>query len=281
MPMTDSPKAGATSSNVLGTAEPWELVAPAYDAELIPYFTLYAQDALAAIALPPGARVADVAAGPGTLSLLAAEAGARVSAIDISPRMIEALRARAREAGLTDAIDAQVGDGQRLAFDSQAYDAAFSMFGLMFFPDRVAGMRELVRILRPGRSALVSSWVPFEGPFGALLATAREMLPGLSFGQGKPPLGDPDQIKRELGEAGFASVSVETVVHELVAPSFDAFWDSMLRTEASLGLLRHRLGPERWSSMGPSIRDRVRQTLGDGPLVIGRGAYFGIGVTDG
>src|SRR5258708_3280813 len=109
--------------SVLGTAEPWELVASAYDAELVPYFTLYARDALARVQLPPGARVADVAAGPGTLSLLAAAAGAQVSAIDISARMVAALRARATAAGLAGAIDAQVGDGQRLPFDSAAYDA--------------------------------------------------------------------------------------------------------------------------------------------------------------
>src|SRR3954469_11684124 len=128
--------------SVLGTAEPWELVAPAYDAELVPYFTLYARDALARIAPPRGARIADVAAGPGTLSLLAAAGGARVSAIDISPRMVEALRARAAAAGLAAAVDARVGDGQRLPFDSGAYDAAFSMFGLMFFRDRAAGLGE-------------------------------------------------------------------------------------------------------------------------------------------
>jgi 2-polyprenyl-3-methyl-5-hydroxy-6-metoxy-1,4-benzoquinol methylase len=85
--------------SALGTAEPWELVAPAYDAELVPDSTLYAQDAFARLAPRPGARVVDVASGPGTLSLVAAAAGARVSAIDISPLMVEALRARAAAAG--------------------------------------------------------------------------------------------------------------------------------------------------------------------------------------
>jgi ubiquinone/menaquinone biosynthesis C-methylase UbiE len=267
----------AAEKNPLATSEPWDLVAPAYDAELIPYFSLYAKDALARAELPKEARIADVAAGPGTLSLLAAAEGARVSAIDISPNMIDALRARAEAAGLAGRIEAQVGDGQRLPFDSAAYDGAFSMFGLMFFQDRVGGLCELARILRPGRRAIVSSWVPFEGPFGALMATAREMIPGLSFGAGKAAMSTPDDILAEMGSAGFSSVSVETVVHELTAPSFEAFWDAMVRTNAPLVLLRHRLGPK-WDAMAPKIRDRVRQTVGDGPLVIGRGAYLGIGV---
>jgi SAM-dependent methyltransferase len=255
-------------------------VASAYETDVLPYFTLYARDALARAAVGPGARVADVAAGPGTLSLLAAAAGARVSAIDISPRMVEGLGARAAAAGVGKAIVARVGDGEHLPFESGAYDAAFSMFGLMFFPDRIAGMRELARVLRPGRPALIASWVPFDGPFGALMEAAREQLPGLPLGSGgPPPLGTPDEIRREMSAAGFASISVENVVHELTASSFEAFWTVMVRSNAPLVLIRHKVGEERWQSLGPKIHDRLHQMLGDGPLVIGRGAYFGVGRT--
>jgi SAM-dependent methyltransferase len=277
--MPDAAQTPAPPASPLATAEPWDLVSGGYVADALPYFTRYARDALARVELPQAPRIADVACGPGTLSLLAAAAGARVSAIDFSERMIAELRARATAEGLAGAIEVTVGDGQRLPFPSDAYDAAFSMFGLMFFPDRVAGMRELARVLRRGRPALISSWVPFEGPFGALIEATREMLPGLPLGGGKPPLGNPDEIRREMTLAGFATVTVETVVHELTAPSFEAFWTVMLRSNAPLVLLRHRLGEERWQAIAPKIRERVRQTLGDGPLVIGRGAYFGVGRT--
>jgi SAM-dependent methyltransferase len=261
----------------LATAEPWDLVADGYVAEALPYFLAYARDALARVPLASGAKIADVAAGPGTLSLLAAAAGAHVSAIDFSVEMVARLRARAAAEGLTDAIDVTVGDGQRLPFPSHTYDAAFSMFGLMFFPDRLAGLRELARVVRPGCLVLISSWVPFAGPFGILMEAARELLPGLPVGGGKPPLGTPEEIRAEMTAAGFASVSVETVVHELTAPSFDAFWTIMLRTNAPLVLLRHRLGVDRWSTVAPGIEERVRRSVGEGPLVIGRGAYFGVG----
>jgi SAM-dependent methyltransferase len=264
--------------SALATVEPWDLVAADYSAEALPYFEVFARAALAAARLPAGARIADVAAGPGTLSLLAAAAGATVSAIDFSPQMVEAFRARAAAAGVADRIDLRQGDGQRLPFDSGAYDAAFSMFGLMFFPDRAAGFRELRRVLRPGARAYVSSWVPFDGPFGALIRVTSEMIPGLSLGGGggPPPLSDPDTFAREMTDAGFADVTVEIIGYELKAPSFDAFWDTMERTNAPLVLLRHRLGA-RWTEMAPKIRARVRDTLGDGPLVIGRGAYLGSG----
>ena len=72
-------------------------------------------------------------------------------------------------------------------------------------------------------------------------------------------------------------MTVETVAHELTAPSFDAFWDSMEQTNAPLVLVRHRLGTQRWAELAPRIRERVQAALGEGPLVIGRGAYLGIG----
>ena len=165
--------------SVLATAEPWDLVAVDYTAQSLPYFETFSREALRLAALPPKARVADIAAGPGTLSLLAAAAGATVNAIDLSPRMVNEFRARVAAAGLGDTVDVQVGDGQRLPFESGAYDGAFSMFGLMFFPDRAAGLREMKRVLKPGGRGVISSWIPFDGPFGVLFKTASEIIPGL------------------------------------------------------------------------------------------------------
>ena len=261
----------------LATAEPWDLVADGYTAEALPHFEVYARAALAAAALPRGAHIVDVAAGPGTLGLLAAADGARVASIDFSEEMTARFRARAQAMGLADSCDIRVGDGQKLPFSSGAFDAAFSLFGLMFFPDRQAGFRELRRVLQPGAPAVVSSWIPFVGPFGALMQVVKELIPGLPLGGGKPPLSDPEDFRREMSEAGFPSVTVETVAHELTAPSFDAFWDSMERTNAPLVLVRHRVGALRWAELAPRIRERVRAALGEGPLVIGRGAYLGIG----
>src|SRR6185312_3653313 len=163
----------------LATAEPWDLVSDAYSAEALPYFEKFAREALRIAALPQGARIVDVAAGPGTLSLLAAAAGARVSAIDFSEQMVQRCRGRALEAGVADALEIRQGDGQHLPFESAAYDGAFSMFGLMFFPDRLAGLREMRRVLRPGCPGVISSWVPFDGPFGTLLGALRDELPAL------------------------------------------------------------------------------------------------------
>ena len=150
------------------------------------------------------------------------------------------------------------------------------MFGLMFFPDRAAGLREMKRVLKPGGRCVISSWIPFDGPFGVLFQTASEIIPGLPTGGGFA-LSDEDSIRREMTEAGFTNVAVHRIAQELKAESFDRFWNAMERTNAPLVLIKHRVGPERWQTLGPKIRERVGATLGDGPLTIGRGAFVGVG----
>jgi SAM-dependent methyltransferase len=219
--------------------------------------------------------VLDVATGPGTLALIAAAEGARVSALDFSPQMIEQLRRRAQ--GVPD-LDVRVGDGQALPFADGAFDGAFSMFGLMFFPDRVRGFRELARVLRPGRRAVVSSWAPFEGPFAHVMEAIRTMLPGLPFGQGKAPLGARDEMAAEMAAGGFARVDVHEVTHTLVAPSLDLFWSTVQRTTAPVVLLRRRLGEAKWAEVSAGVLDQLRSRCGDGPVAAVGRAWLGVGV---
>ncbi len=94
----------------LANHEPWDLVADAYAADLMPWAEHFAAEALELAALPASSNIVDVAAGPAP-ALLAAREGATASAIDFSPAMIANLRRRAVEAGLSDMADVRVGDG--------------------------------------------------------------------------------------------------------------------------------------------------------------------------
>jgi SAM-dependent methyltransferase len=121
---------------------------------------------VALAAIMPGERVLDVACGTGNAALLAAAAGAAVTGLDASDRLIEVARARA--ATVTTGARFLVGDAQDLPFADGAFDAVLSVFGVIFAPDARRALAEIVRVLRPGGRALVSVWLP-DGPIHRML----------------------------------------------------------------------------------------------------------------
>ena len=261
----------------LATKEPWDLVADAYTADLLPWAERFAREALRLAALPPAPTIVDVATGPGSLALVAAQDGATVSAIDFSTVMIANLRRRAKELGLAIA-DVRVGDGQYLPFDDKTFDGAFSMVGLIFFPDRAAGFRELHRVLRSGGRAVVSSIASIEGPFALVLDGIHALLPSLPIAEGKMPLSDPEEFTREMSAAGFHEVTIHTVTHLVTTPSLTEFWENTQRSAAPVALLRRKLGEGRWSEVATGVLDQLHKTLGDGPVEELYTMHLGVGV---
>lgn len=262
----------------LATPEPWDLVRDGYVKELWEQFSLFAKDALELANVRPNADVLDVCTGPGTLALQAAASARRVVGVDFSPAMLEELRRRASEGGHSN-IEAVEADGQALPFGDASFDAAFSMFGLIFFPDRGKGFRELRRVLRPGGRAVVSSWRPFDTvpPIKAVFEVMLEFMPELPFGKSRAPLGEPDEFRAELEAAGFSAVSVRVVSHKNTATSVGAFWTSMARSTAPLVLLRRRIGEERWAALSDNILTKLTTRFGTGPLDIEPFALLGMG----
>lgn len=262
----------------LAVPDPWNAVAEGYADEVAPLFEPYARDALALAALPPAAHVLDVAAGPGTLALVAAPHAGRVVAVDFAEDMVAILRSRVA-AGGTPNVEALVADGQALPFDDATFDGAFSMFGLMFFPDRAAGFREMARVLRPGGRAVVSGWAPLDevplltAMFGAVAA----LLPCFPLGGGGAPLADVDAFRSEMAGGGFRDVEVHTVVHGSVSPSVGAFWASNARGSAPLSLVRARMSGAAWEVLAAGVVSRLEDEFGSGPVEVRWPARLGVG----
>lgn len=270
-----------STSSPLAMPEPWDLVVPEYVRELMPVFESFSREALARAGVGRGSRVVDVAAGPGTLALLAARGGARVTAVDFAPRMIAALRERAAAEGLE--VEALVGDGMAMALPDRAFDAGFSLFGLMFFPDRPRGFRELLRVLVPGGRAVVSSWAPLERSpaMNAFYKSFAELMSAGGGGGGAPrdgmmPLSDPETCRREMSGAGFADVAVHEVSARVEYASTAALVDAMVRSSAPVVLARKALG-ERWCTVERTLLEKVTAELGTGPQVGSFNAYLTVG----
>jgi SAM-dependent methyltransferase len=150
---------------------------------------------VAACGIGPGMRVLDIAAGSGNASLPAAEAGADVTASDLTPELLDAGRARAEAAGLE--LDWAVADAEHLPFPDASFDVVMSAIGVMFAPHHQDAADELVRVCRPGGTIGLLSWAP-DGMIGALFATMKPFAPAPPPGAQSPPLWGSEAHQDEL-----------------------------------------------------------------------------------
>ncbi len=99
------------------------------------------------VAPGPGEKVLDVACGTGVLACATLErVGERgqVVGLDANPDMLSVARRK------TTKIDWREGRAESLPFPDEGFDVVVSQFGLMFFEDRPAALRQMMRVLRPG-----------------------------------------------------------------------------------------------------------------------------------
>jgi demethylmenaquinone methyltransferase / 2-methoxy-6-polyprenyl-1,4-benzoquinol methylase len=134
------------------------------------------RDVIAAVAPLPGERVLDLAAGTGTSSQPFADRGAVVVPCDFSLGMLEVGK-RARPH-----LPFTAGDGTRLPFAADTFDAVTISFGLRNIVDPLAGLREMRRVTRPGGRLVVCEFShPTLAPFRTLyLEYLMKALPAIS-----------------------------------------------------------------------------------------------------
>jgi SAM-dependent methyltransferase len=147
--------------------------------------------------IAPGDRVLDVAAGTGNAAIPAAARGARVTASDLTPELLEAGRRRAEGAGVE--LEWVEADAERLPFEDGSFDVVISSIGVMFAPHHQDAADELVRVCRPGGTIGLLSWTP-EGMLGALFRMMRPFAPPPPPGAQPPPLwGSEDHLAGLFG----------------------------------------------------------------------------------
>jgi len=142
-----------------------------------------------------GMRVLDVAAGTGNASIPAAQRGARVTASDLTPELLEAGRRRAEAEGVE--LEWAEGDAEHLPFADEAFDVVMSSIGAMFAPHHQEVADELVRVCRPGGTIGLLSWTP-EGMIGALFRLMGPFAPPPPPGAQPPPLWGSEEHMKEL-----------------------------------------------------------------------------------
>ena len=110
-------------------------------------FAEWAPRLLDAVAAGPGDRVLDVACGTGIVARTAVERvrpGGTVVGVDLNEAMLTVARRTRPD------LDWRQGDAADLPFADGAFDVVVCQMALMFFPDRVAALREMARVAAPG-----------------------------------------------------------------------------------------------------------------------------------
>ena len=129
---------------------------------------------LEAAGVTPGQGLLDVAAGDGNLALAAVGAGARVTALDLSPRLVECGGERTERAGVK--VEWVVGDAEALPFATDSFDCVASCFGAMYAPRPQRAGAELVRVARPGGVVAMANWAS-SGFMSRVLGIAETLIP--------------------------------------------------------------------------------------------------------
>ncbi len=208
----------------------WSEGASGYEESFAVFTGLYADDAIELSGVGGGHSVLDVAAGSGALSLRAARLGAEVLATDFAPGMVETLAARLSEEG-HDSSRAVVMDGQDLDVGDETFDYAYSMFGVMFFPDIGAGVSEMTRAVKPGGTVCIGTWrTKGFGLVGLVGAAVSRAIPGFDPPPRTPPwerVGDARSLSDAMDAAGLADVRVEVVTRTFDMPDPRAFFRSL------------------------------------------------------
>jgi len=226
------------------------------------------------VGVAPGEDVLDVACGTGNAALRAAQAGARVTGVDLTPELLDEARRLADEAGVQ--IEYLQGDAEALPVPDEGFDVVVSVMGCMFAPRHRVTALELARVLRPGGRLCVTGWAP-DGEIGRLFKVLGSHLPS------PPPIAEPPLLwgdEQHVSEL-FAGTGIELEFERAFSEfaEFGSIEEEIAFTVESFGPLimaRRMLEPQgRWEALLADLRRTVEARSGAAEYLLTTGRKLG------
>ena len=187
-----------------------------YDRHLGPFiFEPYAADLANRLADMNSGTLLEVAAGTGIVTRTLARRlpeSVSIVATDLNQPMLDYASSQFTSPRLA----WRQADALNLPFPDETFDVVICQFGAMFFPDKTAGYRQAFRVLKPGGRFIFSVWDVLEEnevPKAVLEGVASVFPEDPPQFLARTPHGyhDTARIRREVHEAGFPGVQIETV----------------------------------------------------------------------
>ncbi len=213
-----------------------------------------------------GQSVLDIAGGAGEPSLTIAEKvgpEGSVTCTDGVAEMVEAARDGAQRRGITNVQFRQCA-ADSLPFAGNSFDVVVSRLGVMFFPDPVAALREMLRVLKPGGKLALAVWGKSDvNPFCYLVTRVMDQ-------HVKSPAEDPDapnafrfaepgKLANVMTEAGAIDVEEGIVTFDIEAPiSPRQFWTMRSQTSDTLREKLAQLSADEQAQVAVEIEQAVK-----------------------
>lgn len=278
----EAPDASLKQPPRIDTPENWDAASQGYAEKIAPVLMeAFADEFTDQLDMERGMDVLEVASGSGALTLSLARNVDSLLATDFSPRMVSILTSKVESEGL-DHVTCRIMDGMDLELNDNCMDRVACSFGLMLFPDRDRGFRELVRVLRPGGKALVSGWAgpkKFEA-LGLFVAAIEKVFPERPPPDTPPPvfsLSDVGRFEREMELAGFRNVQVGYVSRTLILNSFNELWSILTVGAPPVRQLFERVGQAGEKKIHDALAEIVMDRFASGPITLVNVATVGVG----
>ena len=214
-----------------------------------------------------GETVLDVAGGAGEPSLTIAEVvgpEGSVTCTDGVAQMVESARAEAQRRGLTN-MQFQQCTADSLPFPDDSFDVVVSRLGVMFFPDTVATLRELLRVLKPNGRLAFAVWGESDvNPFCYFVSRVMDQHVESSAADPDAPnafrFAEPGKLVNVMKEAGAVEVEESTASFDIEAPiSPRQFWELRSQTSDTLREKLAKLPPVEQAQIAVEVEQAVKE----------------------
>lgn len=247
------------SSNRVVASEKWKAKSAAMGRDVTQAFVDYANP-------QPGMRVLDLACGTGEPAItLAGRIGpqGRVTALDLSPDILQIAAARARQRNISN-LTTHAADAHHLPFPDNSFDLGTSRFGVMFFADPVRALAEIHRVLRPGARACFLAWAPIDQPYwSSTICIVHQHEGGPLLAPGGPDpfrFSRPGSLSEVLRAAGFHHIKEEVRTLPWFWPGTpEELWEQMQAIATPFLPMFQRVPAAHWPAIHAEVLAAIRR----------------------